>query len=158
MKLPAARGMALTSRPHAHANDTVVLPRVFPNPQSLLFSSAAAVKYGIKQKGYPDPKTGATRWMYTLDNLVYITDETSTKEITSYYRPVNIPMAPMTPADMWHHEKARENMRRNPHLCTSHTVIVVDHSRQELKKEKPPVRMRVHVIYRIPGRSCAPSF
>ncbi len=98
----------------------------------------AAVKYGTKEKARCDARTGATRWMYTLGNLVYITDETSTREITSYYRPVDIPMAPMTPADMWHHERARENLRRNPHLCTSHTVIIVDHSRQERHERKAP--------------------
>lgn len=67
--------------------------------------------------------------MYTLGNLVYITDDTSTIEITSYYLPINMPKAPLSLADIFDYESAKDNLRRNPHLCTSHTVIVVDHSR-----------------------------
>lgn len=67
--------------------------------------------------------------MYTLGNLVYITDDSSTREITSYCQPLHLPMAPLTSADLSDYERAKDNLRRNPHLCTSHTVIVVDHSR-----------------------------
>lgn len=67
--------------------------------------------------------------MYTLGNLVYITDDTSMREITSYYLPINMPMAPLTPGDLYDYERSKDHLRRNPNLCTSHTVIVVDHSR-----------------------------
>lgn len=67
--------------------------------------------------------------MYTLGNLVFITDDTSTIEITSYCLPIHIPKAPLSLADLYDYERSKENLRRNPHLCTSHTVIVVDHSR-----------------------------
>ncbi|CAM9194298.1 unnamed protein product [Hapterophycus canaliculatus] len=89
----------------------------------------AAVKYGKKRKGHPDKMSGKTRWMYTLGNVVYITDETSTKEITSYRLPVKLPHAELTLDDLLDHERAKEDLRRNPDMCTSHTVIVVDHSR-----------------------------
>lgn len=65
--------------------------------------------------------------MYTLGKLVYITDETSTCEITSYRRQP-MPLAGLTPGDIFDHERAKDHLRRNPNLCTSHTVIVVDHS------------------------------
>lgn len=92
------------------------------------FLIPAAVKYGERKKGYPDPATGATRWVYTLGNLVYITDETSTIEITSYCREEQIPLAGLTPGDLLDHARAKDNLKENPRLCTSHTVIVVDHS------------------------------
>ncbi|CAB1098021.1 unnamed protein product [Ectocarpus sp. CCAP 1310/34] len=91
----------------------------------------AAVKHGTRREGYSDPKTGKPRWMYTLGNVVYITDETSTREITSYFidKPVvQIPHAPLTPEDLFDQERAKQELARNPDLCTSHTVIVVDHS------------------------------
>lgn len=90
---------------------------------------AAAIKYGTKQRGYPSPTTGAPRWKYTLGNLVFITDDTSTIEITSYCLPIVMPKAPMSLADIYDYEKTKDTLRLNPHLCTSHTVIVVDHSR-----------------------------
>lgn len=92
------------------------------------FLFPAAVKYGKKQMGHPDPKTGAVRWMYTLGKLVYITDSTSTQEITSYCRTEEIPLAGLTPGDLLDHERAKDSLMKNPSLCTSHTVIVVDHS------------------------------
>ena len=44
----------------------------------------SAVKYGIKERGFPHPKTGAKRWKYTYNDIVYITDATSTVEVTSW--------------------------------------------------------------------------
>lgn len=44
----------------------------------------AAVRYGRKEPGYSCPLTGRPRWKYTFVNIVCITDETSTKEVTSY--------------------------------------------------------------------------
>lgn len=98
------------------------------NPSTLASFTPAAIKYGKKERGHPDPKTGATRWMYTMGRLVYVTDETSTREITSYCRQEEIPLAGLTPGDLFDYERAKDNLRRNPGLCTSHTVIVVDHS------------------------------
>eukprot|EP00752_Nemacystus_decipiens_P008919 g7962.t1 len=95
----------------------------------------AAVKYGTRRRGHPNPRTGEPRWMYTLGNLVYITDDTSTKEITSYCLPIRMPVAPLSQADLYAYESAKEDLRRNPNLCTSHTVIVVDHSRSMSKKD-----------------------
>lgn len=68
--------------------------------------------------------------MYTLGKLVYITDETSTHEITSYCRHEEeaIPLAGLTHGDILDHVRAKDHLKRNPNLCTSHTVIVVDHS------------------------------
>lgn len=88
----------------------------------------AAVKHGTKKPGWPHPQTGAIRWKYTWANIVYITDETSTQEVTSYAEPLAIPHAELTPANITCHEAAKHRLKEDPFLCTSHTVIVVDQS------------------------------
>lgn len=88
----------------------------------------AAVKHGKKEPGWPHPATGAARWKYTHANIVYITDETSTREVTSYAEPIAIPRAGVTLEHVREHKAAKERMRNDPSLSTSHTVIVVDQS------------------------------
>ncbi|CAM9693402.1 unnamed protein product, partial [Hapterophycus canaliculatus] len=88
----------------------------------------AAVLHGTKEAGWPHPATGAARWKYTHANIVYISDESSTHEVTSYAEPVAIPRAGLSLAHVRDHEAAKERLRMNPTLCTSHTVLVVDQS------------------------------
>lgn len=68
------------------------------------------------------------RWKYTWAGIVYITDASSTIEVTSYAEPIEIPTAELTPDDVAEHEASKERLREDPSLCTSHTVIVVDQS------------------------------
>ena len=91
-------------------------------------AASAAVKYGRKERAASDRKTGAIRWKYTYANLVYITDGTSTREITSYAENRDIPRAVLSLEHILEHNATRERLAMNPSLCTSHTVIVVDHS------------------------------
>lgn len=84
--------------------------------------------HGDKEPARPDPRTGAKRWKYTYANIIFITDETSTREITSYVQPVDIPEATLSLEQIQEHCDAEERLRQQPSLCTSHTVIVVDHS------------------------------
>ncbi|CAM9910863.1 unnamed protein product, partial [Laminaria digitata] len=88
----------------------------------------AAVKYGRKQRGRPNRATGERRWMYTHADIVYITDASSTREITSYAVPIDIPHPPLTRELRRGHEEAKRRLERDLSLCTSHTVIVVDQS------------------------------
>lgn len=88
----------------------------------------AAVKHGNKQLAKRDPRTGALRWKYTYADIIYITDETSTKEITSWVAPIGIPLANLTLNQIGEHEAAKDRLKNDPALCTSHTVIVVDQS------------------------------
>ena len=59
---------------------------------------------------------------------MYITDESSTQEVTSYAVPMDIARPTLTPEDRRGHEAAKKRLERYPSLCTSHTVIVVDQS------------------------------
>lgn len=88
----------------------------------------AAVKYGEKERGFPHPHTGAIRWKYTFKNVVYITDATSTVEITSYVKPIEIREAYVTSDDVKKHEQLSTKLRQRPDLLTSHTVFIVDQS------------------------------
>ncbi|CBN76804.1 conserved unknown protein [Ectocarpus siliculosus] len=88
----------------------------------------AAVRYGKKQLAKRDPETGAIRWKYTYADIIYITDETSTQEITSWVAPIGIPHAELTLKQIGEHEAAKQRLKNDPSLCTSHTVIVVDQS------------------------------
>ena len=47
----------------------------------------AAVKHGTREPGFPCPRTGELRWRYTYADVVYVTDETSKREITSWPTP-----------------------------------------------------------------------
>lgn len=88
----------------------------------------AAVLHGKKEPGWPHPATGAARWVYQYGGIVYVTDESSTQEITSYAEPVGIPRANLTREQVLDHEAKKERLAVNPSLCTSHTIIVVDQS------------------------------
>ena len=62
----------------------------FTHPQLLLAFrhnlpiSARVFTPGHSEPGERCPHTGAARWKYTYNNVVYITDETRRIEITSY--------------------------------------------------------------------------
>ncbi|CAM9612110.1 unnamed protein product, partial [Hapterophycus canaliculatus] len=88
----------------------------------------AAVKYGVKHPAKRDKYTGERRWRYTFADVVYITDSTSKREITSWVAPISVPTANLTLKEIGENERAKELLEDNPSLCTSHTVIVVDQS------------------------------
>ena len=85
----------------------------------------AAVKYGTKESGRT--VNGEFRWKYTFANVVYITDSTSTREITSYILPISIQRVLETDQDMKGQNQLRKRLK-NSELCTSHTVLVIDQS------------------------------
>lgn len=105
----------------------------------------AAVKFGVKERASRHRTTGAARWKYTHADIVYITDASSTREITSYGVPIHIPHPPLTPMHRRGHEAAKQRLERDPSLCTSHTVIVVDQSGS----------MRTHDVFDFKTRSQA---
>ncbi|KAF0695413.1 Aste57867_13762 [Aphanomyces stellatus] len=88
----------------------------------------AAVKHGTKSRAYPCRQTWAPRWKYTFAHIVYITDATSTREITSYVEPIVIDAVPMTRMDDAQHRTLKAHLLAHPELCTSHSVVVIDQS------------------------------
>ena len=88
----------------------------------------AAVKYGERAPSYTDK--GELRWMYTFRGIVYITDETSRHEITSWPLPAfgfDVSLVDITQPMLKAHRAAKRALG-NPASWTSHTVAVVDQS------------------------------
>ena len=85
----------------------------------------SAIKYGQKEVQY---RNGVKRWKYTFADVVYITDETSTIEVTSYA--VELPLEPviLTSRIKDQVNEARRRVISNPSSITSHTVLLVDMS------------------------------
>ncbi|CAM9472532.1 unnamed protein product [Choristocarpus tenellus] len=107
----------------------------------------AAVKYGRREMTFSDPRTGRPRWKYTYANIVYITDESSTREITSWKEPLAIPHAGLTQEQVDEHDKTRKWLLQNPSLCTSHTVIVVDQSASMRRSDVLDFRSRSEAVF-----------
>ena len=90
----------------------------------------AAVKYGVREPAGLS-KLGAPRWMYTFAGVVFITDETSRQEITSWPLPgcgFDVPLVDIDKAMAAAHARAHAAVRAHSGVWTSHTVIVVDQS------------------------------
>jgi hypothetical protein len=107
----------------------------------------AAVKYGIKERGHPCPKTREPRWKYTYADIVYITDSTSTKEVISWA--LEIPMTREAISDDYRYrlDEAKRRIAQNPLIITSHTVLVVDMSRSMAKSDMNGHRTRSRGVY-----------
>mmetsp|Transcript_10216 Transcript_10216/g.16539 ORF Transcript_10216/g.16539 Transcript_10216/m.16539 type:complete len:690 (+) Transcript_10216:55-2124(+) len=94
----------------------------------------AAIKHGRKEEANPGPK-GQLRWKYTHRGVVFITDESSKNEITS-----------------WRLDD-EDSMVFDGHFesCTgtysSHTVIVVDHSGSMRRGDVPGYKSRTEAVY-----------
>ena len=88
----------------------------------------AAVKYGEKEASHNSK--GILCWKYTFRGIVYITDETSRHEITSWPIPAfgfDVPLVEIT-ENMRRDHRAAVRALGNKASWTSHTVAVVDQS------------------------------
>jgi len=88
----------------------------------------SAIKYGVRTRSNKDPITGLHRWKYEYGNVVYITDYTSTKEVTCYKQPIAITSATITEEMRVRNEEDARSLKEDPLLCTTHSVIVIDQS------------------------------
>ena len=92
------------------------------------FDLQEAVKYGEKTRGHPDPKTKLPRWKYTYANVVYITDHSSRIEVTSYRQAIHIQPACISQEMLDRHRDDCQTLKHEPHLCVTHSIIVIDQS------------------------------
>ena len=106
----------------------------------------AAVKYGVKERGYPHPRTGEARWRYTYMDVVYITDSSSTVEITSWALSLPLSTVALTPRMIGQLEEARVRLA-DYRVITSHTVLVVDQSASMRKSDMNGHRTRSRAVY-----------
>ena len=89
----------------------------------------AALKYGIREVSYN--QRGQQNWKITFADIVYITDSTLTREITSWSVPgagLDVEMATITAEMRRSHTLACNRIAADPAWWTSHTVVVVDQS------------------------------
>jgi len=116
------------------------------------------VKYGTKERGFPHPRTGAIRWKYTFADVVYITDETSTQEITSWVLELPLSEKAIPIRLQQKIEEAKRRVTRDPGIITSHTVIVVDKSASMKKSDMDGHKRRDRgVYYNLAEEFCAPQ-
>ena len=92
----------------------------------------AAIKHGNRERTNPG-RDGSTRWRYTYKGVVYITDETSRHEITSWRTDDNSIALPPAEVD----------------VCGrgSHAVLIVDHSGSMRKDDVPGYSSRMQAVY-----------
>lgn len=88
----------------------------------------AAVKYGVKLPGHRCPRTKERRWKFIYNNVVYITDSTCRTEVTSYKEAVEIQPASITPKMKEQHLKVAQILQDDPHLLTTHSILIIDQS------------------------------
>lgn len=87
----------------------------------------SAIKHGTRSPARPCGRTGLPRWRFEYDGVVYITDNTCRREITSYRvgPPRITEPIPLTKRQL---AQLRDSARHVPSAWTSHTVLVVDGS------------------------------
>ena len=88
----------------------------------------AAIRYGKKEATLS--QRGEHCWKYTFADIVYLTDYTSTKEITSWPLQccgIDLKKKDITPQMLEAHEKSIQTLQ-DTSLWTSHTVAMVDQS------------------------------
>ena len=90
----------------------------------------SAVKYGTKELSMKRLKNGTTpeRYKYTFADIVYITDKTSTKEITSWVLPLPLNQVEISDIDQHQYQAAKLRIAQDPKIITSHSVFVIDFS------------------------------
>ena len=109
----------------------------------------AAVKYGKKEPAIFNARDGEQRWMYTFADIVYLTDSTSTREITSWPLEccgIDIKKKTITQEMYKQHEKDIE-MLKNKSNWTSHVVTVVDQSGSMRRADTSDAATRSDVVW-----------
>ena len=88
----------------------------------------SAVKYGTKELSQKRLKNGTSpiRYKYTFADIVYITDKTSTREITSWVLPLPLGQVQISENDQNQYHAAKARIAEDPQIITSHSVFVID--------------------------------
>jgi len=87
----------------------------------------AALKYGTRQGGRRRPNGDSTS-KYTYKDIVYIVNDRTSEEVTSYAVPIQLDVVPINSDMEMKHTTARKKLQADLHSWTSNTVIAVDRS------------------------------
>jgi len=86
-----------------------------------------ALKHGRREGTHPRPN-GDPASKYTYKDIVYIANDRTGEEVTSYAVPIKLDLVPINSDMKLKHVRARERIKADRHLWTSNTVLVVDRS------------------------------
>lgn len=84
------------------------------------------MKYGTRTRGRT--VSGDQRWVWEFGDTVVITNNACDKEITCYKKAIKIEKANITQDMLDDHKEAERILREEPHLCTTHSIIIIDQS------------------------------
>jgi hypothetical protein len=87
----------------------------------------SAIKYGTRSGNFPRPN-GDKTYKYSYKNIVYIVNDATGEEVTSYSVPVRLDEVPISQVMQRDHDEACVSIQRNLDSWTSNTVLVVDTS------------------------------
>lgn len=105
-----------------------------------------AKKYGTREGGYPRPNGDPTS-KYTYQDIVYIVNDRSGEEITSYAIPIKLDLFPVTEKMVQDHEWAYKRAKSDLDSWTSNTVLVVDRSGSMKKSDVWGTRNRLSSVW-----------
>jgi hypothetical protein len=84
------------------------------------------MRYGTKTKTWG--RNGVQRWKFEFGNTVCITDYACRTEITCYKKAISIEPAQITKQMQESRARASLILRDDPHLVTTHSIIIIDQS------------------------------
>jgi hypothetical protein len=87
----------------------------------------AAKKYGARTDTHPRPNGDPTS-KYSYRDIVYIVNDATGEEVTSYAVPIELDLVPVSTQVVQDHERARKKIQQDLDSWTSNTVLVVDRS------------------------------
>ena len=109
-----------------------------------------AVKYGLREETFPHKRTGERRLKFTYNGVVYITDATATREVTtcswsSAHFPLHKFDIDESLSRQIGEQKRRINSGETP--ATSHTVLIIDQSGSMKESDVMGHRSRSRAAY-----------
>lgn len=87
----------------------------------------AARKHGVREGAHPRTNGDRTS-KYTHKDIVYIVNEVTGEEVTSYAIPIKLDPVQISEEAKWKHREDKRKLKANLQLWTSNTVLVVDRS------------------------------
>jgi hypothetical protein len=106
-----------------------------------------AMKYGTKEMQDRTTAEGHPTVKYLHNDIIYIVDDVTGREITSYAVPIVLDLIPLTETMIQEHEQATEYLKQNPSSWTSNTVLVVDTSGSMKSADVWGARTRLSAVW-----------
>ena len=106
----------------------------------------AAKKYGRQERGHPR-NNGNKTTKYTYNNIVYISNDVTNEEITSYAIPITLDRVMISREMEQAHNIAKQKIQQDLNVWTSNTVLVVDTSGSMRNSDIWDTRTRLDAVW-----------